>query len=387
MNVSVSVFGRLHAFYLARQLERRRALFRLYTTYPKFEVVKYGIPRARVTSWPAVELAFRTYMALPPGLRGTNRSLARFVELHDLLVSRHLSADVSLFHGWSQASERSMSRAKQLGALATLQRGSAHIEYQRDILEEEYDIQGLKGELPHRNIVAREMREYDIADYVFVPSEFARQTFLAKGFPQQKLVRVPLGVSLTDFYPTGNQDGVFRVIYAGTMSLRKGVHYLLQAFAELALPNAELWLVGTMLPEMRGFFHKYDGVFRYFGKVPQAQLRELYGRCSVFALCSIEDGFGVVLTQAMACGLPAICTTNSGGPDVLEDGQEGYAIPIRDVQTLKERALFLYHNPDAAAEMGRRARARALSALSWEDYGRQIFDSFQSCLDLRERVT
>jgi glycosyltransferase involved in cell wall biosynthesis len=306
--------------------------------------------------------------------------LLRFPELHDLLVSTRLRGEIDVFHGWSQMSERSLIRAKELGLLATLQRGSAHIQYQRDILLEEHEICGLKGELPPINIVEREKREYAIADYVFVPSGFARQTFIDHGFPESKIVTVSLGASLDQFYKTPKQDDVFRVIYAGTMSLQKGVHYLLEAFAELRLSNAELWLVGQMQPEMETVFRRFEGHFRYLGKVPQARLRDYYGQCSVFALCSIQDGFGMVLTQAMSCGLPVLCSTNTGGPDVLTDGREGFIVPIRDVQAIKERILFLYEHQDICAEMGQRAQARAASALSWDDYGDRMYSMFERLL-------
>jgi glycosyltransferase involved in cell wall biosynthesis len=380
MNITVSVFGRLHAFYLAHQLEKRGSLDRLFTTYPRSEVQKYGISRSKVTAFPSMEAAFRFWLKLPHSLNWGNGMLVKFAEWYDGTVCGRLQTGSDIFHGWSTYSERSLIRAKELGMICTLQRGSAHIEFQRDILQEEHDLQGSSGVMPHAAVVQREMREYEIADYIFVPSEFARRTFVDKNLPASKIIKVPLGVSLKQFYETPKVDNVFRVIYAGTMSLQKGVHYLIRAFTELRLPNAELWLVGQMQPEMEKIFKQYEGGFRYFGKVPQEQLRDLYGQCSLFALCSVQDGFGVVLTQAMACGLPVLCSTNTGGSDVLTDGCEGYIVPIRDVQAIKERLLFLCEHPEACVEMGRRARTRAASTASWDDYGSQMYSAFQAIL-------
>lgn len=377
MNVTISVFGRLHAFYLAAQLQRRGVLGHLYTTYPRFAAVSYGIDPSYVTTWPATEVAFRAYQKLPAALRCQDRFLWRFPALHDARVARQLDGGSDIVHCWSQGAEQSLLRARQLGALATLQRGSAHIQTQHDLLREEYELHGARGELPHRTTVEREKREYDAADYIFVPSEFARRTFLAHGVAMQKVVMAPLGVSLRQFYGTGQSDGIFRVIFAGTMSLRKGVHYLLQAFAELRLPRAELWLVGPTLPEIEPFFQKYRGSFRYLGKVPQDRLRDYYGQCSLFALCSIEDGFGMVLTQAMACSLPVLCTWHTGGPDIITDGQEGFIVAPRDVEAIQERLLFLYRNREAGVEMGRHARLRAASSLTWDEYGNRILRAFQ----------
>jgi glycosyltransferase involved in cell wall biosynthesis len=383
MNVTVSVFGRLHAFYLAQQLEKRHALNQLFTTYPKREVQKYGLPRAKITSFPAMEAAFRFWLKLPHSLSWGNGMLIHFAEWYDRTVCRHLVPGPDIFHGWSTYSERSLLRARELGSICTLQRGSAHIEYQYEILREEYELQGFSGVLPHPAVVRKEMREYQIADYIFVPSQFARQTFVDRGVPEAKVIRVPLGVSLSEFSEAPRTDDVFRVIYVGTMSLRKGVQYLLQAFAELGLPGAELWLVGEMQPELETIFQRYQGTYTYVPHVPQSRLREYYGKCSLFALCSIEDGFGVVLAQAMACGLPVLCSTNTGGPDIITEGQDGYTVPIRDVEAIKERILFLYEHRDVCREMGRRAREHATSAMSWDDYGDRIYSMFEHIINGR----
>lgn len=78
----------------------------------------------------------------------------------------------------------------------------------------------------------------------------------------------------------------------------------------------------------------------------------------------------MVQCQAMACGLPLICTTNTGGADLVgEDGEAGYVVPIRDVEALKARIRHLYANPDLARKMGQRAKARVAQGLTWKDYG------------------
>jgi glycosyltransferase involved in cell wall biosynthesis len=380
VRVSVSVFGRLHAFYLANQLEKRDALDRLYTSYPKFGVAKYGIPPAKIDSFPYMEAAFRLWLKLPGSLTWGNWALPYFARWYDAAVASHLTADADIFHGWSTYSLASLQRAQRFGALATLQRGSAHIRFQQRILQEEYARFGVNGVLPDPSVVKRELEEYQMANYIFVPSTFARNTFLAEGLPENKVLVVPLGVSMAQFHASEPRDSMFRVIYVGSMSLRKGVHYLLQAFTELHLPDAELWLVGQMQSEMKGHFRRFAGAFRYFPAVPQSELQTYYSQCSAFALCSLEDGFGQVLTQAMACGLPVICTTNTGGPDVVTEGVDGFITAPRNVEQLKDRISFLYHHRDVARAMGENARVRAASALSWDQYGERIFATFRSVL-------
>lgn len=380
MKVTVSVFGRFHAFYLADQLHRRGYLQQLITTYPKFEVSKYNIPSTKVDSIVYPELMARIWARLPVPINPNLNPQFFIHECFDKAAARHIAYDIDLYVGWSSFSERGLSRAKATGAVTIVERCSSHIEYQRDILQEEYGRFGSKPELPQPEIVEKEKREYDLADYVSIPSEFVRRTFLEKGFPAAKLIKVPYGVRLDGFKQIPKEDKTFRVIFAGSMSLRKGVHYLLQAFAELRLPNAELWLVGTKLPEIEPFFKKYAGSFHYIGHVPQAKLHEYYSQCSVFAICSVEEGMAYVQAQAMACRLPLICTTNTGGEDLITDGKEGFVIPIRDVEALKEKILYLYENQDICYEMGQAAMRKVQQGFTWDDYGNKIYAEYQRVL-------
>lgn len=378
--MSISVFGRFRAFYLAHQLHKRGHLAQLITTYPRFEVVKYGVPSAKTVSLVWLELLNRVWHRAP---EMAHRRIDLVPWLHDLFdaaASKRLDPESDLFVGWSGVSERALLTARAQGMVAVIERGSSHIEFQRDILIEEYDRYGLGLRPPHPEIVAKEVREYELADYISIPSAFVEKTFLAKGVPKAKLLRNGFGVDLSQFRQLPRRDQVYRVLFAGRLDLRKGVHYLLQAFSELRLPNAELWLLGNKLPEIEPFFSRYAGSFIYHGHIPQWKLHEYYSQCSVFAIASIEEGMAVVQLQAMACGLPLICTTNTGGEDVITDGREGFVVPIRDVEALKEKIMFLYENQDICREMGQAARLRVETGLTWDDYGRRVCQTYSRIL-------
>jgi glycosyltransferase involved in cell wall biosynthesis len=383
MNITVSVFGRFHAFYLAHQLQKHGHLQRLITSYPKFEVRKYGITDSKTCSLLTYELVRRGLTRVPSWIKPDMDLRFWLSERFDHAACSHIPKGTELFIGWSSFSEEGLLRARGLGAVTILERGSSHIEYQRDILHQEYSKYGLEACLPHPQIVEKEKREYAIADYIEVPSTFAYQSFVEKGIDEKKLIRGFRGVDLSNFHKLPKQDNVFRVVFAGAMVLRKGVHYLLQAFVELNLPNSELWLLGGKKPEIESFFRKYDGYFRYFGAVPQAKLHEYYSQCSVFVICSIEEGLAMVQPQAMACGLPLICTTNTGGEDLIEDGKEGFIVPIRDVDALKERILRLYDQKDLCHKMGQAAYRKVRSGLTWDDYGDFIVQQHQDIISKR----
>jgi glycosyltransferase involved in cell wall biosynthesis len=378
MNVTVSLFGRFHAFYLAHQLHRRGHLQRLITSYPKFEVSKYGIPSEAVTSLVSHEIIHRLWNRwLPSALKPGVDLRALFADRFDRAAARHIPEGTDVYVGWSSKAEAGIERARSRGAVTIVERCSSHIEYQRDILREEYALHGLKAKLPHPEIVEKEKREYALADYIAIPSSFVRRTFLQKGVPEEKLIQVPYGIDISSFRPVSEEDDVFRVVFAGSMTLRKGVQYLLQAFAELDLPDAELWLLGSKNPEIVPFFDKYEGAFRHFGHIPQPKLHEYYSQCSVFALPSIEEGMAYVQLQAMACELPLICTTNTGGEDLIRGGQEGFVLPIRDVDALKEKILWCYEHQEQCRAMGQAAKERVSGDFTWDAYGEQITQSYQ----------
>jgi len=374
--VTVIVGGKFHAFYLARELQRRRALARLITAYPRFAAVRAGIPPKKVAAFPAKEIALRTWQKLPAGPWKRRRPHYLLGEIFDRTASRAL-VPCDLLVGWSGFSLCSLEKMKKRGTPTVLERGSSHIAEQTDLLREEYRRFGLRPILADPRVVAKEIREYELADFIAIPSSFVRESFLRRGIPEEKLIQVPYGVELGDFHPRpGSRDEVFRVIYAGRICLRKGVHYLLRAFAELDLPGAELLLAGSVDADFRPFLAGIPDSVKLLGRRPQAELADIYSRGTVFVMPSIEEGMAMVQVQAMACALPLICTPNSGGSDLIREGEEGFTVGIRDVEALKERLRFLQRNRDRADEMGRRARQRVEGEFTWEKYGSRIFAEY-----------
>jgi glycosyltransferase involved in cell wall biosynthesis len=84
----------------------------------------------------------------------------------------------------------------------------------------------------------------------------------------------------------------------------------------------------------------------------------------------------MVIPQAMACGLPVICTTNTGGEDIARNGQDGFIVPIKDVDAIKEKILYLYEHPQEREAMGQSARQRVEKGFSWDDYGNRITEKY-----------
>ncbi len=381
MKITISVLGRFWLFYLAKQLQDHNLLGRLITSYPKFEAVRYGISPDKVDSLLIHEIHNRAWRKISRFTESLFNPQYMIFELFDRQAARHIMNQSDIFAGLSGCSLYSLRRARQMGAKTVLERGSSHMLYQRMILEEEYARFGLRKTVVHPQVVERELREYQEADFISIPSLFVKETFLQRGVPAAKLLHVPFGVDLTNFYPIPKVDKTFRVIHCGNLSLRKGVHYLLQAFWELKLPGAELWLIGSLPEEIRPFLKQFASpAIRHLGPFPEPELHKYYSQGSVFCLASIEEGLAMVQVQAMACGLPLIITTNTGGADLVREGREGFILPIRDVAALKEKILYCYENQEEVRRMGEAARERVRTGFTWADYGDKMMACYRRIL-------
>ena len=93
----------------------------------------------------------------------------------------------------------------------------------------------------------------------------------------------------------------------------------------------------------------------------------------------------MVLPQAMACGLPLICTTHTAGEDLVSNGVEGFVLPIRDVAALKDKLVYLYENRDICREMGKAALRRVASGLTWNDYGERMCQHYSRIVQEKGR--
>jgi len=392
-DVTISVGGRFYAFYLANELNKKGYLKQLITSYPKFETQKYGIPRDKISSVIIKEILQRGWGKLPSKIAKIVDPTFFINNIFDYIAKTKIKRS-SIFFCWPTKSLHSLRKAKQMGSIVVLEHGSSHIIEGNKILSEEYKKFGISVKKLNSKITEKVLKEFEEADYIYVPSSFVENSFIKQGIPKDKLFKIPFGVDLSEFRQVPKEDNVFRVIFAGGMILRKGVHYLLQAFTELNLPNSELMLIGSISNEIKPFFKKYEvenvtnqqikkslnqnsSRIRFLGHKKQKELHKYYSQGSVFAIMSIEEGLALVQPQAMACGLPVICTTNTGGGDIVRDGKDGFVIPIRDMDTLKEKLTYLYENRDECKQMGQSAKKRIEDNFTWERFGDKIIEEFQ----------
>ncbi len=386
MRLTIIVGGRFHAFDLAYQLQKKKIIFKLITSYPKFIVKKYNIKINNVKSIFIKEFLKRFFdkFKFISRIFDYNYWLNYYFSIIAANITNYNNTDILI--GWSGFSYHSFKKAQKFNCIKILERGSTHILNQVKILKEEYKILKLKPTLPSKRIIENELKEYDLADYICVPSEFVKKSFLDRGFNNNKIIKIPYGVDLKNFKPKIknhlNASQRFTIISTGSISVRKGSIYLLKAFVELNLPNSELIFVGEVDTELKNILKKFTTVknIKFFKHQAQKKLNLFYNRADVFALFSLEEGLSMVQLQAMASGLPIICTHNTGGGEIVDNGVNGFILPVRNINLLKKKILILYKDRSLLKKMKNNARTKAQKLLSWNNYGNNMVKFYKETI-------
>ena len=380
--VQVSI-GRFHHFHLARQMERFGLLDGIWTGYPRFKLRdEAGIPPAKIHSFAAFQTLYMAWPRLPVIGRSTlaQRELTWLAqESLDRRVAWSLR-EPRILIALSGQGDHCGRRAKALGGRYVCDRGSSHIRVQDRLMGEEHARWGLSYRPIDARIIAKEEREYAGADLITVPSGFAERSFIESGVPAAKIRRIPYGGRLDRFKPQGSPaPDTFRVLFVGHVSLRKGVPYLLEAFARFAHPHKRLRLIGGVDPAIEPLLATLPSEqVEFLGAVPNTELGRHYSESHVLVLPSIEEGLAMVMAEAMAAGCPVIASRNTGAEDLFTDGQEGIVVPIRSSEAILAAFQRLADDPQEAAGLRHKAAERIKSIDGWNGYGqrwRSLLDS------------
>ena len=283
-------------------------------------------------------------------------------------LSQYYVKGGDLLHVRSGYGRFAMVRAKRNGAACLVDHSIADPLVIAETLQTEASRWGLPEEFPelHWRCVSQDIDE---ADHILVNSGFVRDTLMAcRRIPANKITILTLGVDLARFSPVSvarSKPEPFRILFVGEIGLRKGVLYLLQACEKLKLPDAELILIGTVA-DIEERLAESKAKFRLLPVLPQEELVSYYQNASVFVFPSLIEGSARVIQEAMACGLPIVTTANSGS--IVQDGVEGFVVPIRDPEAIRARIIELYNHPDRRREMSLAARAAAVREFAPEVY-------------------
>ena len=247
----------------------------------------------------------------------------------------------------------------------------------RILREERERFPDIEPQEPLDKVIADEQRDIDQwqeAQMILVPSEFVRTGMIQMGAAPGKIAIVEYGIP-EHWLETTSAPVAGRVLYAGTVGLRKGAHYLAQAkrLLDRAGVKLDVRLVGpatsavTSHPEFHGP--------TFCGQVPRTHIVDEFRKADVFVLPTISDSFALVHLEAMACGVPVITTPNCGS--VVRDGIDGFIVPIRNAEVLADRIQRIVNDRSLRERMSRNARARARE-FTWTRYGDRILNALSN---------
>lgn len=313
-----------------------------------------------------------------PSRRFIPLSQTAYYRLKDCWFDRRVSNNLEgcdIFHAWAHQSLNSLRRAKQMGAVCFVERASSHPRTQLRLLQEEADAFGLRGPGNLLPLIEKMEKEFELADRVLVPSPFARDSMLAEGVREEKLILLPFGADVKRFIPARNPTN-FTILFVGELSLRKGVPYLLEAWTKLKMPHAKLVLLGGIEEQLLRLINDYRKR-KHFDTPGFGDPLPYYHQASVFVFPSIEEGSALVTYEAMACGLPVITTYNSGS--VVQDGIEGFIVPIRDPDSIAS-SIEKLTDEELRRAMSESARRRACQ-FTWENYGNRLVNTYREVLN------
>lgn len=213
--------------------------------------------------------------------------------------------------------------------------------------------------------LARKEEEAKLADRIVVASSFTRQTLAAAGF-HAKVEVIPYGAPPVTQNEIVAGAGNLRVLFVGALGQRKGLSYLLHAM-DLLGSGFELTLLGRKTISHCRVLEAAVARHRWIPSLPHHEVLRLMQQHDVLVLPSLFEGFGLVILEAMAQGLPVITTPHTAGPDLITEGVDGFIVPIRSAEAIAEKLEQLMRNRERLPEMKLAARRRA-QRQRWEDY-------------------
>lgn len=338
------------------------------------------LPPEKIESHPWGELLRLASGRLDRSGRLTDFIWSRTEPAFDRMVARRLRADHTAVYGFEYCSLASFDRARQLGLKAAYDMPAPEPKHVQSLLEAEVDQfpelrtrYHLYTAAREEARIARRRSEWNRADLVIAASSFTRESFVKAGLDASKVRIVPYGapapVTADQAAAGGTADAgaPLRFLWAGTFGVRKGAHYLLEAWKRGRFAKrARLRVCGAVALPDRLLKPAPEGV-EFVGSIPRDRLMEEYRRSDALLFPTLCDGFGMVVTEAWSAGVPVVATVRAGASDLLKPGSNGLLVRPADSRALEETLDWcLSHRPELRAM---RASARATAAAwQWSDY-------------------
>jgi glycosyltransferase involved in cell wall biosynthesis len=327
----------------------------------------------------------RGKLRLPYRLLGNMRTVA----LHDHIVARRIekmARQIDIIHTWPLGALETLKTAARLGIPTVLERCNAHTRFAMDVVQKECERLGVTLPPDHEHAynaekLRKEEKEYGLASRLLCPSDFVVKTFLDKGFAKDQLTRHIYGYDEKVYYPSAGPRDLQRgltMLFVGVCAVRKGVHYALEAWLKSpACKDGTFLIAGEFLPAYEEklapmLSHPSVRVLGHRNDVP-----ELMRKSDILILPSIEEGFGLVITEAMGCG--CVPLASEACTEICKHMDTGLVHKVGDVEALSQHITML--NEDRALlERLRAASLKVAPEITWTAAGRILLQAYRETI-------
>jgi glycosyltransferase involved in cell wall biosynthesis len=323
---------------------------------------------------------------LPYRLLGTMRAAA----LHDRVVARRIEklvGQIDIIHTWPLGALETLKTAARLGIPTVLERPNAHTGFAMEVVQKECDRLGVVLPSDHEHAynaekLRREEEEYALASRLLCPCDFVVKTFLDQGFAREQLARHTYGYDEKLYYPSGEMREPKRgltMLFVGVCAVRKGVHYALEAWLRSpASKDGTFLIAGEFLPAYEEklsamLAHPSVKILGHRNDVP-----ELMRNSDILVLPSIEEGFGLVIAEAMGSG--CVPLASEACTEICDHMKTGLMHRVGDVDNLIKHITML-HEDRALLGRLRAASLEAARAVTWTAAGRMLLDAYQETIE------
>jgi len=319
----------------------------------------------------------------------------------DLMAARELrwTKRYDFFHGWAGNSFKTLREANRRNIPSVLEIPTWHRDKGKVKPREKIEVSKhqknarFPDTLFSKILVTRQesLEEYDRADVLLVPSECSARTFTAAGISRDKIVMLGAGVDISLFEANSPEripaqfttERPMQAIYCGAVIKRKGAHLLLEAWHRLALPHAQLTLIGKVHPEVEPYLKEFGGPTVTAAGFSN-RVHDLVKGADVHIFPSECEGSAKTVYEACAAGLAQITTFESG--DVVEDGYNGLIVPANDVPALAAAIQRVYQNPELLREYSAHAREKAERELTWDHFRERLAAGYRLAIQRRREA-
>jgi D-inositol-3-phosphate glycosyltransferase len=328
-------------------------------------------------AWGGMRISYKLF--------GTMRACA----LHDYIVSRRLEklvGKIDIIHTWPLGALQTLKAAARLGIPTVLERPNAHTRFAYEVVQKECERIGVALPANHEhaykeNVLRKEEKEYNLTYRLLCPSDFVVRTFLDQGFKREKLVRHIYGVDEKRFYPDNKPKDTkhgLTMLSVGVCAVRKGLHFALEAWLRSPASRDGTFLIaGEFLPAYAKklasmLSHPSVKVLGHRNDVP-----ELMRKSDILVFPSIEEGFGLVCTEAMGSG--CVPLVSDACTDICRHMENALVHHVGDVNALTQHITML-HQDRALLDSLRTSALRTVPDVTWNAAGVKLLQAYREII-------